>query len=193
MAGDRPQSPDLRVNGHHEHAWRCLEDGDSSGSWAFECTICHRTRAGLRVGRNGKVESASDVASVQQQASADDRERALDVRESTLRAQELRQVERADEVEQVLLKAARRDEVADARDEAAAKRDMTADSTVDRRRPHHLRHAWPHMGQSLPDAEARQEALDDRLHSRSDRKASAVDRAVLADGPSCGGRDTDDR
>ena len=158
------------VNGGHEHVWRCLEDGDSSGAWAFECTICHRTRAGLRVGRDGKVESASDIARQRRHASVDERERALDVRESKLRAQELRQVERRDEVENLLVKAAQRDEVTDARDVAAAERDRAANA-----------HGWLHTVKDRHSADARREALDDRLHSQGDRKASAVDRAILAD------------
>jgi len=158
------------VNGGHEHVWRCLEDGDSSGAWAFECTICHRTRAGLRVGRDGKVESASDIASQGQHASVDERERALDVRESTLQEQELRQMERRDEVENLLVKAAQRDEVTAARDAAATERDREADL-----------HARLHNIEDRPSADARREALDDRMHSHGDRTASAVDRAMLAD------------
>jgi len=167
---DIPQPSDFALNGDHEHAWRCLEDGDASGAWAFECTICHRTRAGLRVGKDGKTESALDAASKAQHASADERERALDVRESRLRAQEVRQDERRDEVEIVRAEADLRDAVTDARDGAAARFDITANMQ-----------AWLNDVQNRPDAEARQEALDDRMHSRADRKSSAGDRAVLAD------------
>jgi len=48
------------------------------------------------------------------------------VRESNLRAQELRQMERRDEVENLLMKAAQRDKVTDARDAAATERDRAA-------------------------------------------------------------------
>jgi len=84
---DRPQTSKVEWNDHHEHAWRCLNDGDSSaGRLVFQCSICHPVRAGLRVGSNETDRSASDVSSDQQQASADERERALDMRESRLRA-----------------------------------------------------------------------------------------------------------
>ena len=162
-------SLNLGEGGRHEHAWRCLEDGDS-GAWAFECTMCHRTRAGLRIGRHGKVESPSDVENQGQQASVDERERALDVRESTLRAQESRQMERRDAVENLLVRAAQRDVVTDARDAAATERDRAANL-----------HASRYHVEDRLSADARQEALDDRMHSHCDRKASAVDRAILAD------------
>lgn len=74
MAGDVPQPSYPGLNGEHEHAWR----------------------------RRGRLESASDVASAERHATADERERALDLRESDLRAQESRQAERRGEVDNVL-------------------------------------------------------------------------------------------
>lgn len=103
-------------------------------------------------------------------AGVDQQERALDARESQLDARDYRQVERKDEVDNVLSQAAQRDEVAEARDVAAGKRDMAANL-----------HAWLHDLDDRPDAEARQDALDDRLHSAGDRESSAVDRSVLAE------------
>jgi hypothetical protein len=173
MTSDAHRRSSSDLNGDHEHEWHCLEDGESSGAWAFQCTICHRTRAGLRIGRSGQVESTGEAANSEQRASVDARERALDVRERRLTAREGRQLERRDEVEAVLRKAALRDAVSDARDVAADKRDMAANAD-----------AWLHDVQDPRGAHARQEASDDRLHSRSDREASAMDRTVLADNDS---------
>lgn len=102
--------------------------------------------------------------------SLDEREHAVAERESQVEAHEGRQVRRKDEVDNVMVKAAQRDEVAHIRDAAAGKRDMAAN----------LR-AWLQGLQDQPEAEARQEAFDDRLHSAGDRKSSAVDRSILAD------------
>jgi hypothetical protein len=102
--------------------------------------------------------------------SADERHQALNVRESRLEAQESRQSERRDDVKDVLAQAAHRDEVADARDRAAAKRDMAANMQ-----------AWLNGNEGHAHAEARQEASGDRVHSKEDRTSSAVDRALLAD------------
>ena len=170
MMSDVPESSNPGPTNDHEHAWLCVEDGDSTGAWAFECTICHRTRAGMRVSRNGRDDSGSDVARAKRQASADARERALDDRESRLVAEASSQAERRDEVEHVMAKAVLRDEIAEARDLAASKRDMAANL-----------HAWLHDVDDRPAAEARQDALDDRLHSAGDRKSSALDRSILAD------------
>jgi hypothetical protein len=171
---DRPQTSKLEWNGHHEHAWRCVNDEDSSaGELVFHCTTCHPTRPGLRVGSNGTLQSASDVASDQQQASADERERALDRRESKLRAWELRHLQLKNEVEDLLAKAAQRDEVADARDWPAGKRDMTANLD-----------AWLDRVEDRADAGGRQDALDDQLHAQADRRSSALNRATVADDPS---------
>ena len=101
MTSDLAQASSSGTNGDHEHAWQCLEDGDASGAWAFECTICHRTRAGLRAGKNGKLESALDAAIEAQHASVDERERELVLRESRLTAREWRQIERRNEVEDI--------------------------------------------------------------------------------------------
>lgn len=173
MTGDAHRRSSSDLNDDHEHEWRCLEDGATSGAWAFQCTICHRTRAGLRIGRSGQLESTGEAANGEQRASVDERERALDARERRLTAQEGRQLERKNAVEAVLTKAALRDAVTDARDVAAAKRDMAANA-----------HAWLHDEQDRRGADARLEASDDRLHSRGDREASAVDRTVLADNDS---------
>ena len=168
---DRPQTLKLEWNGHHEHAWRCLNDEDSSaGELIFQCTICHATRAGLRVGSNGTVRSASDVASEQQQASADERERALDRRESKLSAWESRYFQLKNEVENLLAKAAQQDEVADARDSPTGWCDMTANLD-----------AWLGSVEDRADAEARQDALNGQLLCQADRTSSALDRAPLAD------------
>jgi len=92
---------------------------------------------------------------------------------------ESRYVQLKGEVEDLIVKAAQRDEVADARDSAADERGIAAD--LDGR----LR-----KGRYRHDAEARQDACDDRLHSQGDRKASAMDRAFLAgDGCILCGRD----
>jgi hypothetical protein len=170
VTSDLHQPSNAVPTSDHEHTWRSVDHGDTPQEWAFQCTICHRTRAGLRVGSHGELESAFDVVIEQRHASTDERERALDVRESRLRAQESRQIQRKDEVEHVLMQAAQRDQVTDARDEAADKRDVAA-----------IARARPNLLQDGPDADARREALDDRLHSRGDRRSSAVDRAMLAD------------
>ena len=70
----------------------------------------------------------------------------------------------------MLAEAAQRDEAADARDWPAAKRDMAANWQ-----------AWLNGGKGRADAEARQEALDDRLHSAEDRTSSSEDRSILAE------------
>lgn len=97
------------------------------------------------------------------------RERALDAREDRLEAREARQADRRDEVDNVLARGTHRDGVADARDTDASRRDMASNTK-----------AWSTGDERLDDAEARQEALDDRLHSRGHRASSGVDRAVLA-------------
>ena len=75
----------------------------------------------------------------------------------------------AHDVEKVLTKAARRDAVAASRDSTAGKRDMAANMT-----------AWLTNDEGGADAEARREALGDRLHSASDRAESATDLDALA-------------
>jgi len=168
---DRPQASKLEWNGHHEHAWRCVNHEDSSaGELVFHCTICHPTRAGLRVGSDGTVRSAFDVASEQQQASADERERELDLRESKLRTWESRLVQLKSEVEDLLAKAAQRDDGVDARDSAAGWRDMPA--KLD---------AWLDSVEDRADAEVRQDALGDRMHAQAERRSLALDRATLRD------------
>ena len=99
----------------------------------------------------------------------DARERTLDAREARVKDQEARRAERSDEVDNVLSQAVRRDEKASARDWAAAQRDMAANLE-----------AWVTGDQNRDDAETRQAALDDRLHSATDRDASVVDRSTLA-------------
>jgi hypothetical protein len=41
--------------------------------------------------------------------------------------------------------------------------------------------AWMTGDERREDIDARQDALDDRLHSKGDRASSAIDRSVLAD------------
>ena len=41
--------------------------------------------------------------------------------------------------------------------------------------------AWLNGDKGRADAEARQEALDDRLHSAEDRTSSSLDRSILAE------------
>ena len=101
--------------------------------------------------------------------SADEREQALDERECEIAARESQRVWLADDVESVLTKAAQRDAVAASRDSAAGKRDMAANM-----------HAWLNGDEDRSDAEARQEALDDRLQSAGDRAHSATDLDALA-------------
>jgi hypothetical protein len=100
----------------------------------------------------------------------DERERALDAREDALDAREARRADRRDEVDNVLAKGTQRDQVADARDWDAARRDMAANMQ-----------AWMTGDERREDIDARQDALDDRLHSKGDRASSAIDRSVLAD------------
>ena len=100
----------------------------------------------------------------------DARERDLAQREARVEAEETRRAERQKDVDAILSDAARRDERAAARDVAAGNRDMAANMQ-----------AWLHDDEDRADAEARQEALDDRLHSAADRESSAADRSALAE------------
>ena len=102
--------------------------------------------------------------------SADEREEALDERECQIEARESQRTWLVDDVENVLTRAAQRDAVAAARDSAASKRDMAANL-----------HTWLSPDTGRADAEARQEALDDRLHSAGDRTESAKDHEALAE------------
>lgn len=100
----------------------------------------------------------------------DERERVLEQREARVNAFELHRAEHQATAARVRCDADDRDDEAAARDSAAGKRDMAANMR-----------AWLSDDPNQGEAEARGEALDDRLHSAADRKASAVDRSVLAE------------
>lgn len=119
---------------------------------------------------NDEPDDAETSAADQRLRSADEREQALDDRECEIAARESQRAWLVDDVEGVLTKAAQRDAVAASRDSAASKRDMAANM-----------HAWLNRDEGRGDAEARQEALDDRLHSAGDRTASATDLEALAE------------
>ncbi len=99
----------------------------------------------------------------------DEREPVLDQRQSQSQAGGQR-AKRAEKTARVMSAAAKRDDEAAARDWAASKRDMAANVQ-----------AWLSDDPNQAEAEARGEALDDRLHSAADRKSSALDRSVLAE------------
>jgi hypothetical protein len=166
-----------------------MDDEKSDDAWGLRCTLCHCTRIGLRVKENGELESASDISAENRIASIDDSERLLDARErmldrrgraldereqvlgsreARLRAMDLRQVQRDKVVSDVLSKAVRRDRIAAGRNRAAAKRDMAANTQT-----------WLRGNVDSPGAEARQEALDDRIHAQDDRVSAAADRLSL--------------
>jgi hypothetical protein len=100
----------------------------------------------------------------------DERERVLEQREARVEAFELNRAEHEVTVARVRCDADDRDDEAAARDFAAGKRDMAANMR-----------AWLNDDPNQGEAEARGEALDDRLHSAADRKSAAEDRSVLAE------------
>jgi len=100
----------------------------------------------------------------------DERERVLEQREARIDAFESRRADHEAAVARVRCDADDRDDEAAARDWAASKRDMAANMQ-----------AWLSDDPNQGEAEARGEALDDRLHAAADRKSAAVDRSVLAD------------
>ena len=104
-------------------------------------------------------------------SSVEEREQAVARREARLDAQESRHAERKEEVMDVLSKADKRDDAADARDWASSKRDMAANMR-----------AWMSDEPNYAEAEAREEALGDRVRASEDRDSSSTDRAVLAVG-----------
>ena len=112
---------------------------------------------------------------------ADEREEALDERECEIAARETRRTCLADDVETILRNAAQRDAQAASRDSAASKSDMAANMQ-----------AWLSGDEGRADAEARQEALDDRLHSATDRAESTTDLESLAELAMTGTTDEDD-
>lgn len=125
----------------------------------------------------GRVLSMNDehpeleVATIAQRLHrADERDRALNARESRITALEALQFERNNAIDKVLARASQRDGVAQARDWAAAKRDMAANMQ-----------AWISGDGGRAEAEARQESLDDRLHAKQDRASSATDRSMLSE------------
>ena len=118
---------------------------------------------------NDEASEAETTPIEQRLRSADEREEALDERECQLEARESQRTWLVDDVENVLTKAAQRDAVAAARDSSASKRDMAANM-----------HPWLNPNADSADAQARQEALDDRLHSADDRTESASAHEALA-------------
>ena len=158
MSTDPSQTVPSARQDDHDQAWRRIDAGQPAREWRID--VIPVTALG-RVSLMSDERDESEAAIEQRLRSADEREQALDDRESQIKAWESRQAERRGEVESVLTDAAHRDEVALARDWAAAKRDMAANMQ-----------AWLTGNEGRADAEARQEALDDRLHSEADRAAS---------------------
>jgi hypothetical protein len=113
----------------------------------------------------------SETTADQREQAADVREGDLDARESQVRAREDAGSERANQVQEILAAADKRDERADARDRVSTKRDMAAN----------LKH-WLHRTRNDEADETRRFAWDDRNDSKRDRTASADDRETLAEG-----------
>ena len=139
------------------------------------------SHVGWRRGMNDEPPEAETTEIEQRLRSVDEREEALDERECEIAARESQRTWLVDDVETVLTKAAQRDAQAASRDSAASKRDMTANMQ-----------AWLSGDEGRTDAEARQEALDDRLHSATDRAESTTDLEALANLAMTGTTDEDD-
>jgi hypothetical protein len=167
MMTDQPLAAHSARHDDHEHLWRGIDSGQPIRAWAYRCDICHRTWAGYGM---TDEQAQYDAATEPRLRDADEREHALDAHEFQIRAQEARQIKRKQEVENVLARAAQREKGADARDCEATRRDMAANWQ-----------AWLNGDKGRADAEARQEALDDRLHSAEDRTSSSVERSIPAD------------
>jgi hypothetical protein len=100
----------------------------------------------------------------------DERERILEQREARIEALESHRAEHEVTAARVRCDADDRDDEAAARDLAAGRRDMAANMQ-----------AWLSDDPNQAEAEARGQAMDDRLHSAADRKSAALDRSVLAE------------
>ena len=114
--------------------------------------------------------SQSECQGQPEGSDTDERERVLEEREARVDAFEAHRAEHEAAVARVRCDADDRDDEAAARDWAASKRDMAANMR-----------AWLSDDPNEAEAEARGEALNDRLHSAADRTLSATDRSVLTE------------